>query len=441
MIDCDDSQNLSVLISQSLPLRSTLYRLVPLNAMTGDRESLGSYFCRLADAHCTTPQRLSAFVMPMQDENFNARYWNNVWREHRFSGSSSIANKWSEVLSKLTTVERLDRLTMLPVSKTINSAGLMQGRKWCPLCIAEHNVNGMPYGKLIWELGVVTVCTKHRVTLTDRCSCQGVDREIRERRKVMFHLCADCGRNLGESSVQPRHATADELFAAQLVHDFFGSVYFNDSGRASMFQEFLAALIDRDFGGKAAWLAKAVGIPKSVIHGWQLSGYTPSLQRFVELATKLSCSIENLFVGILPATASFVSAEVNSRTKKRNKLDLVKVEARLRDALVQHVPVSVHQLARDFEVHPKSLYFAFGELTQQIAKRRLEFMRNRRQVTLNRLEDLLRQEARQLLQENLNPTQRRMIERLGTAGRLFTREQKAICRRVLLEEKERGTVR
>jgi len=255
----------------------------------------------------------------------------------------------------------------------------------------------------------------------------------------MFHLCFACGRNLGASSIQPRQASARELLISRLVCDFLDSDYFNNPEAATRFSQFLSDLIERDFQGNAALMAKSVGVAKSVVHGWQMSGFVPSLQRCAELAIKFSCSIESLFVNTLPAGRVPALASVPAPlAKPRNKLHVVDAEQRLKFALLQPEPVSVFEVARELKVQPRSLYFAFDSLAKEVARKRRHFMSQRQQAAVVKLEEVLRFEAKKLLEEGVNPTQRRLTERLGLVARPFERELKAMCRRVLQEERQRA---
>lgn len=148
--------------------RSKLHALSPIGVGTPEVESLLSYLCRLAVSHSISIAALSRQIARLVGWEFSEKYdayFANI------NGIGEAAVNWSSALSALTSVERLDRLTLLPWQDVVTKSCLpASSSRWCPECLAEDRASGkVPYFRLAWDVGVVDVCRKHKVKLV--CAC------------------------------------------------------------------------------------------------------------------------------------------------------------------------------------------------------------------------------------------------------------------------------
>lgn len=429
--------NECIVLSDSKPLtmppRSPLYRLAPFKPDSTERESLSSYFCRIADAHCISPFQLAESLVVPGIGGLGDKSSRNFWREPYFNGIGEVCRTWSSVLGELTAVQGLERLTMQGLAEAVNTTGLMtKTKKWCPLCLEEE-----PYGKLLWELEVVTACPTHNVKLVESCGCASVGHN-QFHAKFLPHICKYCGDHLSRSSPSTQAADLAALEVAQLVSQFLGSDYFNGPSKQSNFAKFLSDTIEQRFEGKAAWFASAIGVGKSVLHGWMNAGRAPSFARVVQIAQALECPLCDIFEGNAPQDSRLMNSTPrpsggNCRQKKVNR---VAIRGRLERFLALEEPVSVIEASRRLGVSKKYLYLHYNSLARELAARRIKFLAEQAEAGLREREVLYRAEARRLIAEGLIPTRRHLMATLGSAGQMFRREDKLLCNRILAEERK-----
>ena len=98
-------------------------------------------------------------------------------------------------------------------------------------------------------------------------------------------------------------------------------------------------------------------------------------------------------------------------------------------------PISVNEAARRLNVSSKTLYTHCRLLAKQLALRRREFIAKRTQSQKEEAESIFRAEARKLLCEGLNPTYRRVSERLGYSMRLLQPRNRPMFNQIMEEER------
>ncbi|KRE48439.1 TniQ family protein [Paenibacillus sp. Soil724D2] len=130
-------------------------------------ESLGSYIVRLADANGYTSSKLlckeaglitgfSKSTVIIRLNMIDTTKWNLK--------KLSIIGKVSEI--------QLLKLTFNTFTREIPEYALHnKKRKICPECLNEPKV----YGRKVWEINLVTICTRHKCLLVDACpNCSGL---------------------------------------------------------------------------------------------------------------------------------------------------------------------------------------------------------------------------------------------------------------------------
>jgi len=186
-----------------VPLRSRLYHLEPIGIGTPYVESLTSYICRLALAHCVLASALMRYeILPLSIRR--ARNSSDVTRYPsvefavKINDKGVIASGYVERLQTLTLKTNLLPLTMLiwrgePLRDNITK----YMRAWCPECYQQWLQSEQSiYEPLLWSLAAVTVCPYHRKRLQSRCPHCGQQQRLIEA-KMRPGYCAKCQQWLG----------------------------------------------------------------------------------------------------------------------------------------------------------------------------------------------------------------------------------------------------
>lgn len=303
MLSQDEYPVLSELPEPVLASRTTLYRLEPIGLGSGARESLTSYLERLADAHCVSPRVLAD--VPTLGERTRKKFKSgSVLWSPCFNGGGVTSLEWVVVFGRLTGRTDLQALTLAPLDQIVNQTHLMgRHRRWCPECLRMAESSGIVYTQLLWEIACVTACPLHEIEITGACSCN-LTFDPRRRPKRSPGWCPRCGRLL--SQVLPRRkACPDEVRIAQLTYELLAQPRFDQGGwvkSADRSRVFLESIIVRHFSGKAAWLAKSLGVSKGCLHGWMKGNHRPSLAWLIALAGRWGCSVANILDGDAHAT-------------------------------------------------------------------------------------------------------------------------------------------
>lgn len=436
--ECDFYDELEVV---EMPERSILYRLSPIDSRTAQRESLSSYFCRLADAHSFSPQQLADnFVLPrIGNKYFDSKSKSNYfWQVPSFNGIGDVAEAWSSALQRLTSVSDLHHLTLLSLKESVSQSALTaKERRWCVMCFREMREVGVCYGKLIWEIEVVTACPRHGIKLAFRCDCNPDYKQNRFQIKYLPNICKFCGRDLGESVGQAKQANDHEMVIARLVEKFLNGRTFNLGFHHDNIAKFMAEAVERCADGKAAWLAKILEVGKSVLHDWLHNGRVPSFTRIVSIAGKLNCDIDDIFQNRTSKLKPMLIPQSKRRQRVRAIIiNVPELKKKLEKLLEQDEIVSVAEAARRLGLSKRVLYLRVGDLAKQVAARRKKFYEAEVKAGAIAREKLFRLEVVAMLGEGIVPTRRRLMARLGSTGQMFRSEDKLLCNRILAEERK-----
>jgi hypothetical protein len=153
-------------------------KLLPVHFKPKEDELLSSWICRLALAHGLISGSLCSSIIP-------GRYSKQVFTVQDIDAYPSkkviniLAEKTGTPINRVITTTLsayagfiVDRWAargplrfVLPITPEPRM-GIRPGLQYCPMCLAEAE----PYYKRIWRLAFITICTKHRVQLLDRCT-------------------------------------------------------------------------------------------------------------------------------------------------------------------------------------------------------------------------------------------------------------------------------
>ncbi|MBD2060484.1 TniQ family protein [Oculatella sp. FACHB-28] len=227
------SENLTLL---NIPERSRLYHLEPIAVGTPYVESLISYICRLAEAHCVSPGiLLKKEILPIFRKNYSISFGGvytlqadgcgvlvssmtkPVYRKNP-NEYGLLAWQYLEGLQLLTLRADLQSL-IIPIDTNQVLEG-MTGRElgrdlraWCPECFQQWHSSGHSiYEPLLWSISAVMICPYHHKPLQFHCPhCRKSQRPLTA--KTRGAQCSQCFNWLG---VRAAASEKELLIALQL---------------------------------------------------------------------------------------------------------------------------------------------------------------------------------------------------------------------------------
>lgn len=355
--------------------RSILNPVAPLGVGTPDTESLMSYFCRLALSHCVTTSDLARKVTDATGGKFNPK-WN--WKSVSPSGISDTAEKWSQALTELTTIECRNSLTLLPWREVIAEMGLISTcARWCPVCFAEDRATGgTPYVRLSWDIGMVITCARHETKLSHVCPACGRRETEHRSAYIVPGWCTKCGAFLG-SNVHSGSTPEETWIANQVGGMVARQATLETKPSLETLRNCVQTLVMHLDGGKNAVFARRIGVNKSTAHYWLKNGGTPTLSALLRIALHTGIDLPKLLTGDLTGwSVSCVktpSCALSLAERKRRQSPVINRSELLRARLValneSKEPVSVREAARQLDVHPRQLYQSANDEARAIGER------------------------------------------------------------------------
>jgi hypothetical protein len=372
-------------MNELCPPRSALYALEPIGVGTADVESLVSFFCRVAVAHCVSSTDLLHRIS-------NSCGWpapaKNFWKDTNLSGMGDVSARYAWALSEMTSVERLDLLTLRPWRNVIahNSKAPATSR-WCAACFEEDLLQGgMPYFRLAWDVGDDDVCGKHGFRLIDACPYCRRNGARNNAVWVVPGWCCHCGASLGGFREAPSSATPAETWkAAQVGQLLAAQASLRSVPACCTMMEGVAKLIERFDGGESASFAWRIGLNKSTVHYWLKQGGIPTLAAHLRIASQTGVSVEALLTGcvddeVRSLRGSPSLTELFPDYKKRAspcQHDTAGIDAQMGKIGQSVDPVSVREAARRLKIHPRQLYRIENEKARVIGAKWQEQQRHR----------------------------------------------------------------
>ncbi len=426
---------------QRMPPRSALVALKPLGIGTPCRESLTSYFQRLADAHCVIPKVLAReFVIPQLGFNnrISETQADRFWRSSFFNGMGQVAQDWARVLGDLTSIKGLASLTLVPLRGSVGAQGTASPkRRWCPLCLEEGVRAGTPYGQLLWEIGCVTACPKHCVKLVDACGCPSGEKLNYRKAKFLPHICESCGESLvGRVDPELEAPSQDEVGLAHLVGNLLASPVFAGSllePKVNALAEFLNEAV-RDIGeGNAECIAKILNVSKGGLSDWRHGRHLPSLPQAIHITRTFGATLAGVLEGTKYEGVQRVSPKsIHFRPRRAyyRRANAEGLDCRLEAILRANPPISVAETARRLGTSTKELYRLYKELAYAIAARakvwKCEESINRRNARLQ----IVREIAEEMTAAGIIPTQKRLEDRICEIPKTFLFQERKACQQI-----------
>jgi len=267
-------------------------------------ESLTGYVARLAQAHSVSTGTLFSEVLvprlgrPYLEVRAEVGL-SSMWRSSRaMNGTLTWARDMVAALEAVTGRGELRFLTMLPWAAVLDWKGLFrESRAWCAACYNEWRQQGKPiYEALVWTIGPVVMCPKHRQTLETRCPHPGCGRSLpflSTRSRPGFcsrchgwlgqELRPDSGRTAGERESREEWITraVGQLLAAgpgleaAPTHELIAESIFR-----------CARVLTRGFVSK---LARLCGIDRETVYQW-LRGTSPGINMLLRACWHMGVS-------------------------------------------------------------------------------------------------------------------------------------------------------
>jgi DNA-binding phage protein len=384
--------------------RSTLHALTPIGVGTPEVESLLSYFCRLAVSHSVSVAALCRQVAGTVGWELSEKH---EWHAGNIGGIGDAASNWSAALSALTSVERLDRLTLLPWRDVIAQTSLAATRaRWCPACFAEDKESGKPpYFRLAWDVGAVTVCARHKAELVHVCPDCGRPDARHKAAYVVPGWCAHCGAFLGDGEPPPA-ATPEELWKATQVGAMLkaqASLETPPSRQAML--DAIQTLVTRLDNGKGALFARRVGLSKTTVHYWLKQAGAPALPAHLRIASQTGLALSQLLTGDLIGWAP-CSAEIHQlallfpdETKRvaARAIDWENVRHELRAFGKLPSIISVSEAARRLDLDARLLYQNANKEARVLAERWTQYMQRRKERSVDNARTVIEAACRDIL--------------------------------------------
>lgn len=393
--------------NNSLPLippRSVLYQLKPIGIGTPFVESLTSYTCRLAAAHCLSLGALYEFMLvPSLNKAYlttpshlsPASTLNGSFRgrSKNINGTGTLAQEWAEMLETLTLRSDLRFLTLRVLSGVLPHWKLLrQFQAWCPACYEEMRQNEQViYQPLIWTITEVERCGRHHIRMVNQCPyCHRQLLQIT--RRLQLGYCSRCGYWLGEQ--KRNHVSQDNQLTEKSLHwqkfiisnvkallatlpDLDGAVH------KERLVESLRLCVGRATSGNITHFASLLGKPLGTFYGWYLGEVKVPLSDLLRVCYCVNLSILDLLRGantiagkrfVVREPTDIPDVAISFRRPKSFKYSQVKSELKM--SLEITPPISMAETARRLSYNQRDLYRKFPELCRKISARYREYSKS-----------------------------------------------------------------
>ncbi|MFS8085877.1 MAG: TniQ family protein [Acidobacteriota bacterium] len=289
--------------------RSRLNHLTPIGIGTPETESCRSYIARLAATHCISihslfrdelvPASGNPHIMRADSTFMSSGHYRPLMKS--ISGLNPGAERWIEVLEKLTLQRRLRFLTMLTWRNELTTNSLLRSiRAWCSRCLQEQRDCGETvYEQILWTLKTVNGCVRHRSKLETICPHCG-KQPPPFASEVFSGICPSCREWLGYSDQPKRSNIEDEALKYQLwIAGQMGDLIAAAPSQSSepsrdRLTKIVPKLIKRAADGNATAFAEIVGIRRITIYLWLQREYVPTTDFMLKICYRLGVSFSDI---------------------------------------------------------------------------------------------------------------------------------------------------
>lgn len=304
---------------EDIPSRSRLFNLPPKELSSELRESQISYLIRIARAHCVQPMDLinreviplTAMKFEKSCSNFQQKYTKTV------NAHTKYASEFARALQSLTQRQDLEFTTFIPWGDVLDPRGtglLSPHPKWCPECLTEWQALGdEPYFPLLWYVGSVKLCQKHRNTLVDTCPSCARHQPFIPKHAYLDH-CSHCGGWLAARSDHTRGVTLPAVTVSRYER-FLASAISEMIKEAPVASEFatyhrlrqrLREYVQLIAKGVVTEFERLMGFSKTVIRQWINKDTRPQLNQLLLLCYRLQTTPVVLLRDNLPTDTPLI---------------------------------------------------------------------------------------------------------------------------------------
>jgi transcriptional regulator with XRE-family HTH domain len=440
-----------------LPPRSRLFHLEPIGSGTAQVESLTGYIARLAEAHgVETNKLITREILPLVERAspVNLRRQVVFWQTLTpgINGTQALACKAVAALETLTRRPDLRDLTMATWAAVTAPAGLLhRTAAWCPVCYEEWRQAGeIVYEPLLWTIGIVTVCPRHKCRLERLCpysDCRRVWPVLGRRSRP--GRCAWCERWLGRSpTMEPVEAeplTEDTRRWHAWVAEMVGELLAANGRLVPPPRERVGQALDRCMeqvtgGNFSAW-ARTLGLDRVRLLQWHNGHHLPSLEMLVWLCHRLGTTplrflTEEAFdVGSVGTIQSRPSAPPRHPTTLPRPFELAETRQALEAVIAanEQPPPSLAEVAKRLGRPATSVQHRLPELCRVISERRLQYVQARRRQRTQQLCAEIRQAVFYVHAAGFYPSERRITPLISRPAFLKTTDARAALRQARQE--------
>lgn len=403
--------------------RSHLYSLEPRGIGSPYVESIISYIERLADQH-----RVPVYVLVNHElipemskklvtcSDLKESIWHKNLRT--LLNGSLYGEAAVKVLEKLTSRNDLTYMSLFSLTKIIGATGLVRLTKaWCPECLSESQLAGHIYEQLLWTLQEVMVCPKHHRYLQEFCPhCGHRNPHSAWHRKNGY--CGICNGYLGQSKEKTKIGNEFEIQSAnvigKLISDMPGVIHgFSQKNITNSIRK----IIDERYNGRRCDFGREIGINRQYISKWYHGNKIPSFQNIIWICCRLNLDAEDIFSANIDAKRIIVHNELSPlklpRIYRREKITAVDknvIRNKIQLCLTsEDAPVSISQIAKEFDVNPKALQKLFPNECKMIRLKRAIYFADKKRDEYIQLYHDIRNTMLQLREDGIYPTSPKVL--------------------------------
>lgn len=418
----------------SIPERSQLYALTPVESPPEQRESLISLLVRTSGAHSVNPRRLIAGVFAKAAPEIEALMYPTFFNRlaGTINGHGKYANLFVQVLEDLTGQHGLARLTLLPWRDVFphNGQGMLSRHpRWCSACLLEQRrTRKNIYFQLRWSLEVCRYCTIHRQSLDDRCPHCGKQQPFLPRYPDQA-ICHHCLRSLIHvpavgTKVEVPNIGQFEAWVAKALGNML--VQHNDPAftpSAKQFHTAVQVIIESVADGNRAAFCRAIGFNEHALKNWLTKGERPSITQFLALSYAVQVAPVELAMGNTGSLALQHSAvqrpkklKIRKRCQNAGGHHRIKFKRWLQEELQAEPPHPISVIAKRWGVTAQYLRYWFPDSCRELTIRYKESLRQGSTKRLSAQIQRVHEIVREIRENNCYPSRRKVDTTLREAG-------------------------
>lgn len=356
--------------TNSLRVLTDLYPMVPFGLGSNRCESVRSLICRLAVAHTVSYPTLIRYIIAKRCPSIKP--WSTVlptsWGALLFASPliQAIADATGNQDVMFCSLSALSRV--IDFTKCIDSQVL----RHCPLCI-EENTFPNAWEPLIWSIGPVVACPKHRVLLVSSKCGYGREHWLnRARRGLTPGVCRFCGSvGFQCSRSTALRATEGQIWAAEQVGTLVSAA---SSGEEFDVRIAAGALRERiiDRWGSIAEAQRKCGFNDRYLRDRLNLGRRLGLQQMLVLCGRLQVDVTSVLRGdVVGQSKSPHLVSLSGQWLRKPRGQGVTREM-IEEAISADPAITVKQLCERLGVSTSMLQRSFPDVTRKLHVRYLD---------------------------------------------------------------------